>query len=80
MCAGREHRYRVSVDLSLPGGVRKKQDICVYAKGVTDAIAKVDGIYHKENPGLSFITMTVTHSGYSTDESAVEHGAILPTT
>lgn len=79
MCAGREHRYRVSVDMSLEGGERKKQDICIYAKGVADAIAKVDGIYHKENPTLSFITMSVTHSGYRTDDSAVEHGAILPT-
>jgi hypothetical protein len=39
----------------------------------------VDGIYHSENPGLDFITMTVSHSGYRTDEGAVAHGAILPT-
>ena len=72
MCAGREHRYRVTMKVT----GRENQDVVVYATGVSHAVAKADGWAHKHFPD-AFVSFEVTRSGYREDASAQEHGAIL---
>lgn len=71
MCAHKQHRYRVEYTV---GGEQKA--VVVYAKGVAQAVAKADGFAHKWNRGKP-VSFTVSHSGYTDDNGAIEHGAII---
>ena len=72
MCNHREHRYRVTITIR-----GKALDVVFYAKGATEAFAKADG-WVQTNYGDVGRTISVYHAGYTTPESAVEHGAIMP--
>lgn len=71
MCAGREHRYTLVIGIK---GTDHK--LALYAKGAADAVAKADG-WVQTHYGDVPRTFTVHHSGYSTREQAIEHGAIF---
>jgi hypothetical protein len=78
MCQGGEHRYNVKVTITLYGEPSFERKVNVLAKGTAQAIAKADYWATENFPGAQWVEFTCHHSGYSTLESAVEHGAINP--
>jgi hypothetical protein len=72
MCANREHRFRCEIKV---GG--KEFGLYAYAHGLAEAVAQADGWCHKYYPDQTTY-ISCFRVGYSSDESAVEHGAILP--
>lgn len=74
MCNQREHRYRISMIL---GHLKKEQDLVVYAKGISEALAQADGWAAIHFPEESCI-FSIFRTGYSDPSMAHEHGAILP--
>ena len=78
MCKEQEHRFRATVSY---GSITR--EVVVYAAGAAAAYAKVDGYLHKDFMKMpvtmrpSCVTITIHHSTYGADASAIEHGAIL---
>ena len=76
MCQDREHRYSVVVKVT-NDGLTREHPVCCYAHGMAEAVAKADGWAFKNYPKASCVDISCFHTGYSSEESAKEHGAIL---
>lgn len=71
MCNHREHRFRVQIKVN-----DDTHEVVVYAKGLSEAVAKADAFAHKHYPD-AWPTISCHRTPYSSDESAKEHGAIF---
>lgn len=72
MCADRQHKYRMTYQL----GSAPEKEILIYAKGLPEAFAKLDGWCAANHPD-EWVTMS-SHRTPLTLEQAVAHGAIAP--
>lgn len=78
MCGGREHRYRCEVTIgSELNGTAKVHSVITYARGLPEAVAKIDGWAHANFPE-EWPKISCHRSPYGSDDGALEHGAILP--
>lgn len=71
MCINREHRWSLTMKVG-----NRAQRFVTYASNMSEALRKADGFAHRHWPDEA-VTFEIGRMGYSSNEVAEEHGAIL---
>lgn len=71
----RDHRFTLQLQLS----GEEPRRLVIYARSISEAIAKADGWVHTNFEGVPCV-FTVSRHGYSSAGEAQQHGAIFPRT